>query len=102
MLFIDRDGGQPHAMPEVARQRLEVRNHQIYLPIRDQLLEPLCALCRLARCHQVLGQRTFIAHTIVYVSQTEAKYFSEVKPAKITQSPVEGCDVAYGLASEDG
>ena len=94
MLIIDRNDWQTHPVPDVASQRFEVGDHQVDLPFRNQVLQPGDALCRLAHCHQVLGDGAFVAHTVVHVGKTKAKDFSDLKVVReVAQSPVERSDV---------
>src|SRR5882672_3843803 len=93
MLIVDRDHRQTHSVSHVTTEGLKVGNDEIDLPVRDQLLKLLHALCRLPHRHQILGDGAFVAHSIVYIRKTKAENFRDVEFAEIAQSTVEGCNV---------
>jgi len=53
----------------MASQGLEIGNHQVDLPLSDQILQPVHAFCRLRHRHQVPGNSAFVAHAVIHVGK---------------------------------
>ena len=90
VLVVDRDDRQTLAPSDIARQRLEVRAHQLDLPLVGQLHQPGGALARLRRGDQIFRHRAPVTHPVVHVGEAQAVNLSDFEiPAQVLQAAIE-------------
>src|SRR5216684_8036294 len=77
MLVVDGDHRQALVVPNVAAKRLKVSDHQVDLVFINQMRQLFQAAYSARRLDQVAGQRSLITHAIIYVSEAQAKNFSD-------------------------
>src|SRR5260221_7371914 len=77
VLVVDSNYRQALAMPNVAAKGLKVSDHQLNLVFINQMRQLFQAAYSARRLDQVAGQRSLITYAIIYVSETQAKNFSD-------------------------